>query len=120
MKAVRIHQHGDRSVLKVESAPLPVPSTGDVLVRVHAAAANLVDALDARGFTSSPTARSQILGWDFAGTVVGLVRQRPNSPSVMWCTDVGARPGRHLRRVPRRRRQARSAVLSSRAPADRR
>lgn len=37
MKAVRIHQPGDHHSLVLEDAPTPVPATGDVLVRVHAA-----------------------------------------------------------------------------------
>ena len=43
MTAVRIHEFGGRDALKVEQAPRPAPGTGELLVRVHAAAVNPVD-----------------------------------------------------------------------------
>ncbi|WP_236792242.1 NADP-dependent oxidoreductase [Amycolatopsis sp. GM8] len=73
MKAVRIHQHGDGSVLKVESTPLPSLGANDVLIRVHTAAVNPVDSLVREGiFKFSERPFPWILGWDFAGTVVDL------------------------------------------------
>ncbi|RSD10224.1 NADP-dependent oxidoreductase [Amycolatopsis eburnea] len=73
MKAVRIHQHGGSSVLRVESAPAPVLGANDVLVRVHTAAVNPVDSLVREGvFKFSDRPFPWTLGWDFAGTVVDL------------------------------------------------
>jgi NADPH:quinone reductase-like Zn-dependent oxidoreductase len=43
MKAVRVHEFGDRSVLKLESVDRPTPGAGEMLVRVHAASVNPVD-----------------------------------------------------------------------------
>ncbi|ALL79554.1 hypothetical protein AD006_30565 (plasmid) [Pseudonocardia sp. EC080610-09] len=73
MTAVRIHGFGDESVLAVETAPIPEPGPGDVLVRVHAAAVNPVDSLVRQGvFAVSDRPLPWIPGWDFAGTVVAL------------------------------------------------
>jgi NADPH:quinone reductase-like Zn-dependent oxidoreductase len=43
MKAVRIHEYGDVDVLKYEDAPDPLPSYGNVVVRVKACALNRLD-----------------------------------------------------------------------------
>ena len=43
MKAVRIHNYGDASVLKYEDAPRPVPGEGEILIRVHATSINPFD-----------------------------------------------------------------------------
>jgi NADPH:quinone reductase-like Zn-dependent oxidoreductase len=38
MKAIRLHIRGGPEALVYEEAPQPYPQTGEVLVRVHAAA----------------------------------------------------------------------------------
>jgi NADPH:quinone reductase len=43
MKAIRVHEFGGPDVLKLEDVPTPKPSTGEVLVRVHAAGVNPYD-----------------------------------------------------------------------------
>lgn len=43
MKAVRMHSYGGSEVLIYEDAPRPYPASGEVLVRVHAAAINSLD-----------------------------------------------------------------------------
>jgi NADPH2:quinone reductase len=43
MKAIRVHQFGDPSVMKVEDIPDSAPATGQVLVSVSAAGVNPVD-----------------------------------------------------------------------------
>lgn len=39
MKAVRIHQYGDKSVLRYEDAPMPLCGADDVLIRIIASSA---------------------------------------------------------------------------------
>ena len=43
MTAVRVHDYGDASQLKLESAPRPQPKAGEVLVRLKAAGVNPAD-----------------------------------------------------------------------------
>lgn len=71
MKAVAMHAYGGPEVLKYEDAARPDPATGEVLVRVHAAAVNPVDwkvrAGHLRGFLNYSL--PLIPGWDLSGVV---------------------------------------------------
>lgn len=49
MKAIRVHEHGGPEVLKYEDVAIPKPGSGEMLVRVHAAGVNPVDAAIRRG-----------------------------------------------------------------------
>jgi len=40
MRAIRLHEHGGPEVLTADEVPVPVPGTGEVLVRVHAVGIN--------------------------------------------------------------------------------
>ena len=44
MKAVVVRQFGNPSVLRYEEIEAPLPGPGEVLIRVHAAGTNPVDA----------------------------------------------------------------------------
>ena len=74
MKACVIHGYGGPDVLKFEDYPDPVPAAGEVLVRVAAASINPIDIAQRAGLTKDffPVTFPGILGWDLAGTVVGL------------------------------------------------
>lgn len=74
MKAARIHDYGDRSMLRCENTPEPALKPRDVLVRVQAAGVNPADWQFRRGdFRQfAPLAFPAILGWDVSGTVAGL------------------------------------------------
>jgi NADPH:quinone reductase-like Zn-dependent oxidoreductase len=71
MKAVAMDAYGGPEVLKYEDAARPDPPTGEVLVRVHAAAVNPVDwkvrAGHLRGFLNYSL--PLIPGWDLSGVV---------------------------------------------------
>ncbi|MEZ4671225.1 MAG: NADP-dependent oxidoreductase [Anaerolineae bacterium] len=72
MKAVRIHSFGGPEVLQYEDAPLPDVQPGTVLVKVHAAGVNPVDAKTRMGRGTAGRYTNPfplILGWDIAGTV---------------------------------------------------
>jgi NADPH2:quinone reductase len=43
MKAIRVHQFGGPEVMKFEDVPDPMPSAGQVLVRLRAIRVNPVD-----------------------------------------------------------------------------
>jgi NADPH:quinone reductase-like Zn-dependent oxidoreductase len=74
MRAIRIHEYGDASVLRCEDAREPALLPNDVLIRVHAAAVNPADCQFRRGDyrTIAPLAMPAILGWDVSGTVERL------------------------------------------------
>jgi NADPH:quinone reductase-like Zn-dependent oxidoreductase len=71
MKAVRIHDYGDASVLRYEDVPMPTMQPHDVLIRVVATSFNPVDAKIRQGLLKAmmPLQLPLILGWDCAGVV---------------------------------------------------
>jgi len=71
MKAVRIHEYGGPEVLRYESAPRPSPQPDEVLIRVHAAGVNPVDAAVRQGYMRTALFHTLplTLGWDVAGVV---------------------------------------------------
>src|SRR5579872_6792596 len=79
MKAIVRHRYGTADVLELENLPKPIPSDGEVLIRVHAAALNPYDWHMMRGtpwplrlFFGLRKPKNIRLGADVAGTVVGL------------------------------------------------
>jgi len=74
MKAIVIHEYGGPEVLKYEDHPDPVVGPGDVLVQVAAASINPIDTYERAGLTKDyrPVTFPGVLGWDLAGTVLGL------------------------------------------------
>ncbi|HEX8595666.1 MAG TPA: NADP-dependent oxidoreductase [Pseudomonas sp.] len=71
MKAIRIHQFGDSSVLRLEYVEIPHPHVGEVLVRIAAASVNPVDYKIRQG-EFAPVDKSMLpitLGRDFSGVV---------------------------------------------------
>jgi NADPH:quinone reductase-like Zn-dependent oxidoreductase len=67
MKAVRIHQHGDSSVLKLENIASPVPKSDEAVVEMHVAALNHLDLWVRNGIKGVPL--PLILGSDGAGII---------------------------------------------------
>lgn len=71
MKAVRIHEYGNREVLVFEDAPMPSITSNEVLVRVIAASVNPVDWKIREGYLKEmiPYQLPLTLGWDVSGVV---------------------------------------------------
>jgi NADPH:quinone reductase-like Zn-dependent oxidoreductase len=71
MKAVRIHEYGDRSVLRYEECPVPQISDDEVLVKIIATSVNPIDWKVRAGSMkeSDPHDFPLILGWDVAGII---------------------------------------------------
>ena len=69
MKAIAIHAHGGPERLQLLDLPVPEPKPDELLVRVHAAGVNLVDAMFRDGYLSSGHF-PLVMGSDFAGEVV--------------------------------------------------
>jgi len=71
MKAVLIHSYGDPDVLIYEDTVRPQIQPDDVLIRVHAASVNRIDAVVRAGYVTGWFKHSLplILGWDVSGTI---------------------------------------------------
>src|SRR6266849_6139080 len=71
MKAVRIHSFGGPDVLRLEDVPRPEPTTGELLIQVHAAGVNPVDWKIREGqFGKIPLPCT--IGTDFSGVVEAI------------------------------------------------
>jgi NADPH2:quinone reductase len=69
MKAIRVHEYGGPSVMKLEEVPDPKAGPGDVVVRVRAAGVNPVDAYIHTGTYARKPALPYTPGQDGAGEV---------------------------------------------------
>ncbi len=72
MKAIRVHQFGGPEVLKLEELPDPQPGPGQVLVRVHAAGVNPVEAYIRTGTYAVKPNLPYTPGFDAGGVVVAV------------------------------------------------
>ncbi|MCM3875389.1 MAG: zinc-binding dehydrogenase [Thermoanaerobaculia bacterium] len=72
MKAVFFTAHGGNDVLTVGERPDPAPGSGEVLVRVEAAALNRLDIFVRDGIPGVPVAFPHVPGADGAGVVEAL------------------------------------------------
>ena len=71
MKAVTFSTFGGEDVIDITDVPVPEPETGQVRVKVRAAAVHPVDIAIRSGDFSAfmPDRPSFVPGWDLAGTV---------------------------------------------------
>lgn len=69
MRAVRYHEHGDESVLTLETVDQPEPNPGQALVRIEAASVNPIDTYVREGAVSPPSGLPHVGGSDLAGVV---------------------------------------------------
>jgi NADPH:quinone reductase-like Zn-dependent oxidoreductase len=69
MKAARIHNFGPPDVVLMEDVPRPVPSAGELLVRVVAAGVGPWDALIREGKSKVSPSPPLTLGSDLSGIV---------------------------------------------------
>ena len=74
MKALRFHEYGGPEVLKIDDVPVPEPSAGKVLVRVHGSGINPVDLkiLDGSAKEAFPVQLPATIGNEFSGTIEKL------------------------------------------------
>ena len=70
MNAIEYNGHGDSGVIRMVRRPIPEPSVGEVLIRVHAAGVNRPDILQRAGNYPPPPGASDIPGLEIAGEVV--------------------------------------------------
>lgn len=72
MRAVAIRHPGEPEVLVVEERAVPVPTAGQVLIRVGAAGVNRPDVLQRKGAYPPPPGASDLPGLEVAGEVVAM------------------------------------------------
>ena len=73
MRAIVVSQPGGPEVLALEARPSPVPSRGEVRVRIHAAGVNRADLLQRMGLYPAPKdAPPDIPGLEYAGVIDAL------------------------------------------------
>lgn len=72
MLAVRLHQHGDPGVLRVEDVPRPQIGSGEILVAMKAAALNHLDLWLRNGLPGLNMPLPMIMGSDGAGVVTEI------------------------------------------------
>jgi NADPH2:quinone reductase len=74
MRAWRVHEYGGPEALRLDTAPVPSPGPGEVLVKVAAASINPIDWKMRSGYLRSivQMALPRALGRDCAGTIVAL------------------------------------------------
>lgn len=72
MRAAFLRRHGGPEVMEIGELPDPVPATGEVLVRVRAAALNHIDLWLRGGLPALPLALPHVLGGDVCGVVAEL------------------------------------------------
>lgn len=72
MKAAYFEEYGELDNIKIGELERPEPAEGEVLIKIHAAGVNPVDAAVARGMLDEviPGKFPAIPGWDVAGKVV--------------------------------------------------
>ena len=101
MKAIRVHEFGGPEVLKLEEVPTPKPSSGQVLVRVHAAGVNPYETYMRAGTYALKPSLPYTPGSDGAGVVEavgeGVKKVKPKRPRIHRADDhrciCGIRPG---------------------------
>jgi NADPH2:quinone reductase len=88
MKAIRVHQFGDPSVLQLEEIPKPRPGPGQVLVRVHAAGVNPYDTyMRSGGYADRNPKLPYTPGSDAAGVVESVGPETDTfEPGTRVCT----------------------------------
>ncbi|MET8050199.1 NmrA family NAD(P)-binding protein [Streptosporangium sp. NPDC005286] len=71
MKAARIHEYGDASVIRYEEVPRPAPGPGEALIRVAATSFNPSEIALRSGMLRGvlPVDLPYTLGWDVSGTI---------------------------------------------------
>jgi NADPH2:quinone reductase len=100
MKAMRISQHGDPSVMQLVDIPQPKPGPGEAVVRVHAAGVNYADIYFRNGAGRIPIPFPYTLGIEGAGVVEAVgegVSHVKVGDRVAYATrDVGSYAEYHL------------------------
>jgi NADPH2:quinone reductase len=101
MRAIVVREFGGPEVLRLQDAPDPVTGPNDVLVKVHAAGVNPVDAYIRSGTYARTPALPYVPGTDGAGEVeaVGGQVRGWKAGDRVWLSTIGAWIGTYAERV---------------------
>lgn len=69
MRAIRIHEYGDESVLSLDEISRPAPEPNELLIEIHAAAINPFDTYVREGIVEPDDGLPHVLGGDASGVV---------------------------------------------------
>src|SRR2546430_3615569 len=69
MRAVVTTRNGDVGAMKIEERPDPVPSKGQVLIRVKASGLNFADILARQGLYPDGPPKPCVMGYEVSGTI---------------------------------------------------
>lgn len=72
MRAIRIHEYGDESALRLDEVETPTPDASEVLVEVRTAAVNPFDTYVRDGLIEPDDGLPHVLGSDAAGVVASV------------------------------------------------
>ncbi|MDE2906540.1 MAG: NAD(P)H-quinone oxidoreductase, partial [Acidobacteriota bacterium] len=72
MRIVEITEPGPPDGLRIGARPVPVPGSGEVLIRVAAAGVNRADTMQRKGNYPPPPGASDVLGLEVSGTVAAV------------------------------------------------
>jgi NADPH2:quinone reductase len=125
MRAIRVHEFGDPSVLRLEEVPAPAPGPGQVQVRVHAVGVNPVETYIRSGRYAFLPSPPYIPGTDGAGVIMavgpGVTAWAPGQRVFFFGTALGKGVGAYtevtvcgaeqIHRLPDRVRFAQGAAL---------
>lgn len=90
MSAIVVETPGGPEALVLRQLPLPVPSTGELLIRVRAAGVNYPDVMQRRGRYDPPPGASPHPGLEVSGTVVVAAGgHQPGDEVVALCNGGG-------------------------------
>lgn len=90
MRAVKVIQPGGPENLSIVQIQDPIPSSGEVLIKIRATALNRADILQRKGKYPPPPGASDILGLEFAGEVMSQVGSWRIGDRVMGILSGGA------------------------------
>jgi NADPH:quinone reductase-like Zn-dependent oxidoreductase len=79
MRAIVTTRNGDVDVMKVEERPDPIPSAGQVLVRVNASGLNFADILARQGLYPDGPPKPCIMGYEVSGLIEAVGEGVPQS-----------------------------------------
>ncbi len=101
MRAIVVREFGGPDVLRLEEMPDPVPTPDEVLVEVHAAGVNPVDAYIRSGNYARKPALPYVPGTDGAGRIAAVGTQvREWKPGDrVWLSTIGTSIGTYADRV---------------------